>query len=264
MFRIIEFAVEKEATALVSRKYSTSLVEAQENYFIPNFIPDNNDFTFMGRVLRHITETITRGYYIDHLSSWYDVNGNQMFGLRYVNYVQDYLGVTFLQGLDKLMVYSIVSELNKFTRFYGLQIGGGGVSDHKRNQGNKVNKTLLTQIKEFDDEVSENLGNLNSNYLKRYAALIKAVAPLYQTFLPSILQIGKLQLLRKLVTKQIYFSAKVESSQYTSCLETLNYTMLHNLDEIKDNAKREFVAREEELLLGGNETLNMTKMLSPQ
>jgi|JI71714CRNA_FD_contig_21_3805850_length_262_multi_1_in_0_out_0_1 hypothetical protein len=39
--------------------------------------------------------------------------------------------------------------------------------------------------------------------------------------------------------------------------------MLHNLDEIKDNAKREFVAREEELLLGGNETLNMTKMLSP-
>jgi len=28
MSRIIEFAVEKEATALVSRKYSTSLVEA--------------------------------------------------------------------------------------------------------------------------------------------------------------------------------------------------------------------------------------------
>lgn len=96
MSRIIEFAVEKEATALVSRKYSTSLVEAQENYFIPNFIPDNNDFTFMGRVLRHITETITRGYYIDHLSSWYDANGTQIFGLRYVNYVQDYLGVTFL------------------------------------------------------------------------------------------------------------------------------------------------------------------------
>jgi len=85
--RIIEFAVEKEATALVSKKYSTSLAEAQENYFIPSFIPDNNDFTFMGRVLRHITETISKGCYIDHLSSWYDAGGNQMFGLRYVNYV---------------------------------------------------------------------------------------------------------------------------------------------------------------------------------
>lgn len=81
--------------------------------------------------------------------------------------------------------------------------------------------------------------------------------------MPSIVQIGKLQLLRKLVVKQIYFSAKVESAQYTSCLETLNYTMLHNLDEIKDNAKRTFVEREEDLYnLGGNETLNNTKLLS--
>jgi hypothetical protein len=50
----------------------------------------------MGRVLRHITETISKGYYLDHLSSWYDSNGNQIFGLRYVNYVQEYLGTTFL------------------------------------------------------------------------------------------------------------------------------------------------------------------------
>lgn len=218
----------------------------------------------MGRVLRHITETITKGYYIHHLSSWYDANGSQIFGLRYVNYVQDYLGTTFLQGLDKLTVYSIVSELNKFCRFYGLQIGGGGISEDKRAKGNKSNKQILQQIKAFDDDVSENYGNLNPMYLKQYAQLIKTIQPLYQTFLPSIIQIGKLQLLRKLVTKQIFFSSKVESAQYTSCLETLNYTVLHNLDEIKDNAKREYVQREEELMmLGGNETLNQTKMLNP-
>ena len=39
--------------------------------------------------------------------------------------------------------------------------------------------------------------------------------------------------------------------------------MLNNMDEIKDNAKRTFVDREEELLgLGGNETLNQTRMLT--
>ena len=67
------------------------------------------------------------------------------------------------------------------------------------------------------------------------------------------------------MTKQIYFSAKVESSQYTSCLETLNYTILHNLDEIRDNAKRTYVEREEELLglNTGNETLNQTRVLTP-
>ena len=40
---------------------------------------------------------------------------------------------------------------------------------------------------------------------------------------------------------------------------------MHNLDEIKDNAKRTFVEREEDLYgLGGNETLNQTKLLTQQ
>jgi hypothetical protein len=71
--RIYEFAVEKEATALVNKKYSTSLIEAQENYYVPVFKPiDANDFTFMGRVLRHIIETLSKGFYLDSMSSWYD------------------------------------------------------------------------------------------------------------------------------------------------------------------------------------------------
>jgi WASH complex subunit strumpellin len=71
--RIIEFAVEKEATNLVNKKYSTTLIEAQESYYIPIFNPvDEYDFTFMGRVLRHILATIQKGFYLDHLSSWYD------------------------------------------------------------------------------------------------------------------------------------------------------------------------------------------------
>ena len=69
----------------------------------------------------------------------------------------------------------------------------------------------------------------------------------YQVNHPIILQIGMLQLLRRLVTKEIFFSAKVESPLYTNCLETFNYSMFHNLDEINDAAKRTFIEREEEL-----------------
>ena len=93
--RIIEFAVDKESSLLVTRKqYSDfgsstkDLIEARENFYIPIFIPvDNFDLTFMGRVLRHILETISKSFYLDHLSSWYDEKGNQLFGLRHVNYV---------------------------------------------------------------------------------------------------------------------------------------------------------------------------------
>ena len=82
----------------------------------------------MGRVLRHIMKTIEKGFYLDHLSSWYDSTGNQLFGLRHVNYVQDYLGTAFLVGLDRLITYNIVNRTNEFLSFYGLSIGGGGIS----------------------------------------------------------------------------------------------------------------------------------------
>lgn len=129
-----------------------------------------------------------------------------------------------------------------------------------------MNRQLLNQIKQFDDSVSENFGNLDPGQLRMYGNLIKNIQPMYQAFAQSLLQIGRLQLLRKLITKQIYFSAKAESAQYSTCLETLNYTFLHNLDEIKDTAKRTFVEREEEIqgLLGGNETMNQTRLLTPQ
>jgi Hereditary spastic paraplegia protein strumpellin len=71
--RLIEFAVEKEASNLVNRKYQGGIIEAQESYNIPIFTPvDGEDFTFMGRVLRYILRTIEKGFYLDHLSSWYD------------------------------------------------------------------------------------------------------------------------------------------------------------------------------------------------
>ena len=40
--------------------------------------------------------------------------------------------------------------------------------------------------------------------------------------MPYILTIGKLQILRRMITKQIHFAAKVECVQYESCLSTLN------------------------------------------
>jgi len=51
-----------------------------------------------------------------------------------------------------------------------------------------------------------------------------------------IVKIGALQLLRKLVVRQINFAAKVECAQYTACLETANKAVLHNIVEIKETA----------------------------
>ena len=112
--RIINYAVEKESTALVNKKYQADL-DYQDKHYVPTFIPvDANDFTFMGRLLRNITDSLGKGMYLDSLSSWYDPNGQQIFGLRYVHFLHEHLGTTFLQGLDRLIVYTLVSETKKF------------------------------------------------------------------------------------------------------------------------------------------------------
>ena len=118
------------------------------------------------------------------------------------------------------------------------------------------NKDFHKNLKELDDELSANLGNLNPAFQKKYKLLTSQMTNFYNNCSQMILQIGQLQILRKLITKQIFFSARVESSLYQSCLETLNYTVLNNIDEIKESAKRTFVDRDDELAMMNSETLN--------
>ena len=100
--RIIELAVEKEATRLVNKKYQSSIDNIEDGkYYIPEFDPvDENDFTFMGRLLRHILGGMGKGFYLDNLSTWYDQEGLQIWGLRFIHFLHENLGTQFLQGFD--------------------------------------------------------------------------------------------------------------------------------------------------------------------
>jgi len=129
---------------------------------VPTFIPvDAHDFTFMGRLLRNITDSLGKGMYLDNLSSWYDSAGQQIFGLRYVHFLHEHLGTTFLQGLDRLIVYTIVSETRKFQRDYGFIIGGGTISEELRLKGKKWNQQLSQTLMQFDQTISVNFQALN-------------------------------------------------------------------------------------------------------
>lgn len=65
---------------------------------------------------------------------------------------------------------------------------------------------------------------------------MKIMPTFTEVLMPELQAIGKLQILRRLITKQIHFLAKVECSQYESCLSTLNTTIINNMQEIKENA----------------------------
>jgi len=89
----------------------------------------------------------------------------------------------------------------------------------------------------LEKSIKGNFENLSLEHMKNYTALMKMIQPnILNAFLKRFQTIGKLQLLRRLLVKQIHFAAKVECAQYCSVLETLNVTVLNNLEEIKENA----------------------------
>jgi len=110
------------------------------------------------------------------------------------------------------------------------------VTQKKRELGKVFNKDFYKNLQELDGVLGSNLGNLNPEFLKNYKVVKQQMATNYNAFTKPLIEIGQLQILRKLVCQQIFFSARVESNLYQSCLETLNYTVLHKLDEIRDTA----------------------------
>ena len=80
----------------MNKKFSTNFDDAEDN-FIPDFNPvDEKDYTFMGRLLTKVLQEVKRGFYLDQMSTWYDMNGNQSWGVRFVNFLHENLGTQFL------------------------------------------------------------------------------------------------------------------------------------------------------------------------
>jgi WASH complex subunit strumpellin len=139
---IVDNAVEREATRLVNKKYTSNIDD--DNTYRPEFDPvDTEDQTFMGRLLRHILATLDRGFYLDHMSTWYSNDGKQVFGLRYINFLHEHLGTIFLQGLDKLIVYNIVANCRRLFSNYGLFFGGGNVTVEMKKKFEKKDAAMF-------------------------------------------------------------------------------------------------------------------------
>jgi len=157
-----------------------------------------------------------RGYYLDSTSTWYDQNGNQTWGLRFINFLQETLDTVILQGLDKLIVYNIVNQLRRFYFEYGIYLGGVKLS--KEDQENYKKKLenmpkFREMMMQLTKSINGNFESLNPGFCNMYAELIKSFNPkLAQDLMMRIQSIGQLQLLRKLITTQITFAARCEST----------------------------------------------------
>jgi len=142
----------------------------------------------MGRLLTAVLGSMNKGIYLDHMSHWYTREGEQTFGLRFINFLHENLGTQFLQGFDKLVVYRLVSELRAFYRDYSITLGGGSMPPELQAKHRLPEYTqLINMLRGFDQHIKGNFEGLSSEVLGSFTAIVRMIKPrLVSLILPRV------------------------------------------------------------------------------
>jgi hypothetical protein len=174
--------------------------------------------------------------YLDQVSNFYSTTtGQQVFGLRNVVSLEKDIGVIFLQSLDQMISYRIVTDIKTFIRDYGSMIGAGGV---KRNPVKNTTKVdgLKNTLKQFEKSIPD-FYTATENQYKGYQILIESMKPVYAKLIGPLLNIGQIQLIRRVVLSHMNFVAKMESPHFYACLSNLNQATFNSMEFLKTKAK---------------------------
>ncbi|XP_067134229.1 WASH complex subunit 5 [Centruroides vittatus] len=226
--RIINYNIEQECNAFLRHKVQDwQSIYQSRTIPIPRFPSlDNVSVNFIGRLAREIlriTDPKTT-IYLDQMSCWYDSKTkNEIINLRLFSLIQKTVGTPGLTGLDRLLSFMIVTELQ-------------GVL--------KLIERIVIKDKSWQDTL-DNLQNALhpvSGILYQpsriYSQVITRAAKVWSTFLDNILKIGQMQLLRKLIAHELNTSGKFDSKNLISALQTMNDSLLADIEaHYKDPSK---------------------------
>lgn len=225
--RIINYNVEQECNSFLKQKIFDWQSQYQNDFIpIPTFPPiisktKNSSgyvssgstytypaFTFMGRLARELLFQTSPStcVYVEAMQGWYDSStGKEVVGIRTFSLLNRGVSIFGLTGLDKLIQFIIVKELTDFIKIL-------------RRTVNKRVQDFLAKLRDEFHPTSE----LPLEGLRLYAAAQEKTSKLWPAFLEFITKIGQSQLLRRQISNELNFTAKMESSILTSALSSVN------------------------------------------
>uniref|UniRef100_A0A8C2BWJ2 WASH complex subunit 5 n=1 Tax=Cyprinus carpio TaxID=7962 RepID=A0A8C2BWJ2_CYPCA len=185
---------------------------------IPKYPSVDESATFIGRLCREIlriTDPKTTCY-IDQLNTWYDVRTHQeVTNNRLFSEIQDTLGTFGLNGLDRLLCFMIVKELQNFlTVFQKNILKDKAVVD--------IFKALLTAVNPVKGIVA--------NASKVYANAAAKTQKIWPAYLEAIMKVGQMQVLRQQIANELNYSCKFDSKHLAAALDNLNKSLLSDIE----------------------------------
>ncbi|EHB02010.1 Strumpellin [Heterocephalus glaber] len=217
--RIINYNVEQECNNFLRTKIQDWQSMYQSTHIpIPKFTPVDESMTFIGRLCREILRITDPKMtcYIDQLNTWYDMKTHQeVTSSRLFSEIQTTLGTFGLNGLDRLLCFMIVKELQNFlSMFQKIILRDRSVQD--------TLKTLMKAVSPLRSIVA------NSN--KIYLSAIAKTQKIWTPYLEAIMKVGQMQILRQQIANELNYSCRFDSKHLTAALENLNKALLADIE----------------------------------
>ncbi|XP_020632450.1 WASH complex subunit 5-like [Orbicella faveolata] len=234
--RIINYNVEQECNSFLREKvHDWQSVYQSTTIPIPKFPPVDESVNFIGRLAREIlriTDTRTTCY-IDQMGAWYDSRTKQeVMNLLILKQLQQAVGSFGLTGLDKLLSFMIVKELQKFQ---GLL--RGALKDKL------VADTLVPLSKQLTPVKS-----LIASPYRVYPPVTQKLARLWTQYCEVIMKVGQMQLIRRQIANELNCSCKFDSEVLHNALETFNNALLRDVEAHYQDPTRPYPKEENPLM----------------
>uniref|UniRef100_A0A670JWH3 WASH complex subunit 5 n=1 Tax=Podarcis muralis TaxID=64176 RepID=A0A670JWH3_PODMU len=217
--RIINYNVEQECNNFLRTKIQDWQSMYQSTHIpIPTFAPVDESATFIGRLCREILRITDpkSACYIDPLNTWYDLRTHQeVSNSRLFSEIQDTLGTFGLSGLDRLLCFMIVKELQNFlSMFQKTVLRDKGIHDALKSLTNAVNP----------------LKGIVANCVKVYSTAVTKTQRIWPAYLDAIMKVGQMQILRRQIANELNYSCRFDSKHLAAALENLNEAILADIE----------------------------------
>lgn len=215
--RIINFNVEQECNSFLKKKVlDWQSVYQSKSIPIPVFPPsDAGSVNFIGRLAKELLLQTDpqRTVYLDQMSGWFEYGGRELVGIRTFSLLLKSVGVFGVRGLDKLICFMIVKELQQFIEKIRVEL----------KQQNLI--SFWKNMEEFLSPPS----TIPQNTPKIYQEGLYKGSKLWPYFMQIIMKIGQMQLVRKQIAQLLNFQCKLESNNLYGALDVINRSLLTDI-----------------------------------
>ncbi|XP_028609672.1 WASH complex subunit 5 isoform X1 [Grammomys surdaster] len=217
--RIINYNVEQECNNFLRTKIQDWQSMYQSTHIpIPKFAPVDESITFIGRLCREILRITDPKMtcYIDQLNTWYDMKTHQeVTSSRLFSEIQTTLGTFGLNGLDRLLCFMIVKELQNFLSMFQKII-------LRERTVQETLKTLMSAVSP--------LRSIVANSSKVYLSAITKTQKIWSAYLEAIMKVGQMQILRQQIANELNSSCRFDSRHLAAALDNLNKALLADIE----------------------------------